>query len=218
MQFFGTGCLAVVIVVLIQVALASLEKPYDLHFVWEHKIIISKSVWVMSIGTVGMTVYLNFHYKIGSLPELILLVILLWGLAVLSVTDFKKKIIPNPFLKLMIAVWIVFVGVYCFIDIEMGLFLLIQSGLGFLISGLLFFMCYLLSKRQLGAGDVKLAMVMGLYLGGEKALNAFLFGTVLCCLYSLVQVVRKKLSWKDGVPMTPFLTLGTWVVLIVISY
>ena len=70
-------------------------------------------------------------------------------------------------------------------------------------------------QRTDGGGDVKLAFVMGLYLTGERIMGALFYGTVLCCIYSIVQLIRKKLTLKNGVPMTPFLFLGTFITLLI---
>ena len=60
----------------------------------------------------------------------------------------------------------------------------------------------------LGAGDVKLALVMGLYLTGEYVVGAVFYGCIASAAYSLVQLARKKLSRKDTIPFVPFLYLG----------
>ena len=73
----------------------------------------------------------------------------------------------------------------------------------------------LLSKGQLGAGDVKLVFVMGLYLPGERIIGAVFYGTLICCVYSVLLLIRKKITRKDGVPMTPFLYLGTIITYII---
>jgi len=54
-----------------------------------------------------------------------------------------------------------------------------------------------------------------LYLTGERIMGALFYGTVLCCIYSIVQLIRKKLTLKNGVPMTPFLFLGTFITLLI---
>ena len=60
----------------------------------------------------------------------------------------------------------------------------------------------------MGAGDVKLALVMGLYLTGEYVVGAVFYGCIASAAYSLVQLARKKLSRKDTIPFVPFLYLG----------
>lgn len=216
MRVFSAICSAALIVIMLQVTLTVLMEKYEMSFVHYHHLIVSKSVLIMSIVTVVMVIFLHvFKWNYYSSTEMILNVIILWGLAVLTVTDHKNQLIPNKLLVLLLIFCVVVVGMDCLIDIESGIYLAGQCILGGIISCIVFFVCYLLSKRQLGAGDVKLAVIMGLYLGGQRALNAFLYGTMVCCIYSLIQVARKKLSWKDGVPLVPFLTLGTWIILLI---
>lgn len=67
---------------------------------------------------------------------------------------------------------------------------------------------YLLSHKNMGAGDVKLVLVMGLYLTGEYVVGAVLYGCIVGAIFSAVQLARKKLSRKDAIPFVPFLYIG----------
>lgn len=216
MQVISAICCAALLVVMLQVTCMLFAEKYEMRFVRYHQLIISKSVLTVSIATVAMVIFLHIvKWNDYSPPEMILNIVILWGLAVFTVTDYKNQFIPNKLIILLFMACVVVVGVSCLIDIENGIYLAGQCIFGGVISGIVFFACYLLSKRRLGAGDVKLAVIMGFYLGGQRALNAFLYGTIVCCIYSLIQVARKKLGWKDGVPLAPFLTLGTWIILLI---
>lgn len=128
---------------------------------------------------------------------------------VIAITDLEQHVIPNKLLLGMLLVWIGMAGSLVFIMPEKGLAYVSASLLGAFVSGMIFLLCYLFSKGQMGAGDVKLATVMGLYLTGDKIIGAVFYGIVLCLLYSLLQLVRKRIGLKDGVPLAPFLYLGT---------
>ena len=203
---------------LIQVALKMLEKNYDLQLVTRKGMIVSRSVVLVSILTVLMIVlFVNLKWTSYELIRIILQILLLWGMAVLTVTDYKKQVIPNHFLLVMLAIWILVVCAGLILDFSTGLFLVAQSMLGAVVGAAIFGICYLLSKKQLGAGDVKLAFVIGLYMMPDCSICAYLIGSVLCCLYSILQVFRKKLGWRDSIPMVPFLTLGVWSALFLIQ-
>lgn len=58
--------------------------------------------------------------------------------------------------------------------------------------------------------------VMGLYLTGQRIMGAIFYGILLCCIYSIVQLCRKKMGFKDGVPLTPFLYAGTFITLLIV--
>ncbi len=151
-----------------------------------------------------------------SIIELSLVFFLVCGMAVLNVIDIEKHIIPNLVLKVMLLFWSVIVGITIILDTGAGITLACQALAGGIMGGTVFFLCYVLSGKRLGAGDVKLVFVMGLYLTGQRIMGALLYGVLLCCIYSIVQLCRKKIGFKDGVPMTPFLYMGTVLAFIIL--
>lgn len=151
-----------------------------------------------------------------SIIELSLVFFLVCGMAVLNVIDIEKHIIPNLVLKVMLLLWSVIVGITIILDTGAGITLACQALAGGIMGGAVFFLCYVLSGKRLGAGDVKLVFVMGLYLTGQRIMGVLLYGVLLCCIYSIVQLCRKKIGFKDGVPMTPFLYMGTVLAFIIL--
>lgn len=177
------------------------------------------SVPVQTVGGItflatGMIAYIRL--PAFSLPAYVLTLLLIWAMSVLAVTDYRRQIIPNRFLLLLLLLWGAVSGVYVILDTGNGIGLFFQALAGAGVGGLTFLLCYLLSGKQVGAGDVKLAFVMGLYLTGQRIIGAIFYGAVLCCAYSLIQVWRKKLGMKDGVPIVPFLYLGVLITLLII--
>lgn len=216
MRIASAICSACLIVVLSQLVLQLLEEKYELQLVKYHQIIISKSALIVTgVSVVVSTIVQLLRWDNFSITEIVLIVLLLIGMSVLVVTDYKKQLVPNVLIRTMIAFWVVIVFVTFILDVNEGIQIVLQGILGAAICGIVFLLCYFLSKKQLGAGDVKLAFILGLYMGAPIALNTFLFGTVLCCVYSLIQVLRKKLGWKDSVPMVPFFMIGLWIVLLI---
>lgn len=90
-----------------------------------------------------------------------------------------------------------------------------MSAAGSLFAGIAFLLCYIISRRQLGGGDVKLAFLLGLYLGGGRIFGAIIYGILCCFVYSVVQLCRRRLGLRDGVPLVPFLYLGTLIIFII---
>lgn len=142
--------------------------------------------------------------------------ILIWGMSVLAVTDYKQCRIPNRFLTALLIIWATSAGTLILFRTEAGVALLVRSLAGGIVGGLIFLLCYFLSKKQLGAGDVKMVFVMGLYLTGERIIGVIFYGALLCCLYSGVQLFRKKIGIKDGVALAPFLYLGVLISLYIL--
>ena len=135
----------------------------------------------------------------------------LWFLYVLSVTDLRQKIVPNRLLLWMGGIFLGLTGISLLGGAEAALKRLILAGIGSAMMGLVFLIAYFLSRRQLGGGDVKLVTLMGLYLTATRIVGAVFYGLLLCAVFSIVQMARKKLDRKDGVPLVPFLFIGTFL-------
>ena len=82
--------------------------------------------------------------------------------------------------------------------------------LGFLI----FFLARIFSRKSVGMGDVKLAAVLGWYLGGSLIWFDIVVSLSLAALYSIVQLILKKLNMKDSIPLAPFFSVGTILILL----
>lgn len=148
--------------------------------------------------------YLNMHF----LMHLMALIITV-SLAVITILDIRKQWVPNFAILLLLGIWAFLFGACALVELRTCVSLLGTSIIGGIVAGAIFLLCYFLSKRQLGAGDVKLVFAMGLYLTGNRIMGAILYGTIFCCIYSVVQLLRKKIGTKDAVPLVPFLFLGT---------
>jgi prepilin signal peptidase PulO-like enzyme (type II secretory pathway) len=138
-------------------------------------------------------------------------------MSVVAYLDFKYHFISNRLLLIFMILWLGILGLEIIIETEVGLQLLFQGLLGAIVGGLIFLLCYLLSRGQLGAGDVKLVFVMGLYLTGYRIIGAIFYAVILCFIYSLILLLSKKIGLKDGVPLAPFLYIGTIIAYLVLS-
>ena len=134
-------------------------------------------------------------------------------LAVLTVTDCLNRKIPNAFLCFFFMFWVMVSSIHMILDAGSGRDLLFSSIKGAIMGGSIFFLCYMIYCRRLGAGDVKLILVLGLYLTEKKIMGTIFCSMVLCCIYFFIQVARKKLDRKDSLPLVPFLFAGTLITL-----
>ncbi len=139
------------------------------------------------------------------------------GMCLLALIDYRLKTVPNRILLVLLGLWAAFVSAAVIYDPETGLARLFVSLAGAIIAGTVFLLCYLISGRQLGGGDVKLSFIMGLYLSGSRIMGAITYGVLLCCAFSVIQLLRKKVSAKDGIPLVPFLYLGTMITMVIIG-
>ena len=58
---------------------------------------------------------------------------------------------------------------------------------------------------------------MGLYLTNARVMGAITYGVLACCVYTVVLLIIKKITLKDGIPLVPFLYLGVLLVMLVVG-
>ncbi len=135
---------------------------------------------------------------------------------VVALTDIDHRIIPNK-----IVIFGLIVGVILDI-VRFGLnikFILIGIAVGF---GFMF-LVFVLSRGQMGMGDVKLAAVMGVFLGWQGTLVALFLAFALGSVYGIILMVFFGKSRKAKIPFGPFMALATviayvWATDIVVWY
>jgi len=123
--------------------------------------------------------------------------------------DLRSRKIPNR-LTLPAGIWALFLGL-----------VLHPSGLpaqavwGLIAGGFLFLFAVIYPKG-LGMGDVKLATVMGLYLG-HSVIVALLLGLLASAIAGLAVIARRGLAEgrKVGLPLAPFLAFGGAVAVLI---
>lgn len=169
--------------------------------------VIEKAVMLLS-----ETALVRIWYALGQKGfedlTFALLYVMLVGMTVFCMTDLWEHVVPNKLLLLLIMVFCIAAGIQVLRDAD-GLLLLLPSiVLGVLFCALCFGMGYVLSRKSMGAGDVKLSLVMGMFLTGEYVVGTVLYGCLIGAAYSVIQLVRKKLSRKDTIPFVPFLYMG----------
>ena len=88
------------------------------------------------------------------------------------------------------------------------------SLIGFILF-VFFLLQYLLSKgRILGAGDVRMGLVIGAMLGLAHGIGAVMLAYVLGALVGVVLLATKRHTMSDTVPFGTFLALATFVMLV----
>ena len=128
-------------------------------------------------------------------------------LIAVSEIDLEHRIIPNRILA-PAAVWGLAAGAVVRTDQLPELLIAGAGAFGFLL------LAALIQPKGMGMGDVKLAGVMGLYLGASVApamLIGFLTGSIVgIAMFARYGVAARKM----GVPFGPFLALGGFVALL----
>jgi prepilin signal peptidase PulO-like enzyme (type II secretory pathway) len=86
--------------------------------------------------------------------------------------------------------------------------------LGAILGGGFFGAQYLLSKGQwIGGGDVRMGIMMGVWLGWQNLLVALFIAYILGAVVAVILLTLKKAQAKTAVPFGTFLAIGTLVAL-----
>lgn len=75
---------------------------------------------------------------------------------------------------------------------------------GAMAAGLALLACYVVSRHQIGAGDVKLLVAVGAYLGVGLTYFVLIGALVGAALYGGVGVLLKRATVKDEIAFAPF--------------
>ena len=156
-----------------------------------------------------------FFSQSSYLFLVILFVFLFSLLIVISVYDFRHKIIPDKLVYLFS--FISFLSI--FVN-QTGIgSIFIHPSLSAILSGpilaLPFALLWLISRgKWMGLGDAKLMLglgwMLGLYLGLSAMVLSFWIGTVVSLIVMLV--LYKKINMKTEIPFAPFLIIGTFII------
>ncbi len=87
---------------------------------------------------------------------------------------------------------------------------------GAILLALVFYLISYIGKliykvESMGMGDVKYAAVIGLLLGWEKGILAFVIAFVSAAVIIVVISLYKKVSSKQRIPFGPFLSIGCFI-------
>ncbi len=121
-------------------------------------------------------------------------------LVVCGVSDWKKREIPTLWLSvmsIMVGGWIL-----CF-----GRNMVISRVLGGLL-GIFFFMISKYTKEAVGYGDSWLILILGIYLGGLKALRVLFLASLMAGVIALLSLWKKKWKKSVSIPFVPFLVVA----------
>ncbi len=143
--------------------------------------------------------------------ELVAFLVLTAMTIALALIDLDTKRLPNALVLPALAVGIVLLAAAAIVRGD------VQALIGAGVGGAGLFLLYLilaLVSGGMGMGDVKLAAVLGLYLGflgwGNLlvgAFAAFLFGGV----FGLVLMLARRAGRKTAIPFGPWMILGAWL-------
>lgn len=124
-------------------------------------------------------------------------------LFLISIIDTRKRIIPNRALAVLLMTQLT---IYFFAD-SPAIKIAEEVLTGFCCS-FVFLTAYIISKKSIGAGDVKLFFVIGFCSDPEDATAVLVISSLCALLFSLVLLLLKKVRLNDTLPFAPFALAG----------
>lgn len=121
--------------------------------------------------------------------------------------DLEHRIIPDRLNLFALGAGVILVALQGTGALEDGL-------LGAILAGGLLLLVALFSRGGMGGGDVKLALVMGLYLGWQKVIVALFFSFLLGAVVGLLWAYATRQNLKTAIPFGPFLAAGSFLAML----
>jgi len=130
----------------------------------------------------------------------------------LAIIDIETHKLPNVIVLPGYAVGVALLGTAALLQGDLVTLGRMAAGAGILFA--FYFIVAIISPRGMGMGDVKLAGVLGLFLGslgwGQLAVGAGA-AFVLGGLFSIILLITRRAGRKSGIPFGPWMLLGAWV-------
>jgi leader peptidase (prepilin peptidase)/N-methyltransferase len=167
---------------------------------------ISVQYPIVELGTAIMVSSLFLHFGLGLAFFYYSLIFCI--LAVVLVYDFYKQLVPEEFVWAALILTIIlswYIG-----GLGIG-----NMFLGGLVGGGFPALLVMLSKEKwMGAGDIKIGLILGMLLGYPVAIFGLFLAFVLGSVVGIAFIAKSKKTLKDSLPFTPFLIAATFLGLI----
>lgn len=173
----------------------------------KNKISIQYPIVELLTGVIYLIIYLIYSLSIQSL----IYIILSSALVIIAFIDLNEQIVPDVISLPGIVIGFIisfFVPYILFPNSALGIF--VGGGI-ILIIGLAGSVIF--KKEAMGGGDVKLAAMIGAFLGWRYVIISLFFGFFLGALAGIILIISKIKSREDTVPFGPFIVLGSLITL-----
>ena len=172
------------------------------------KISIQYPIVELLTGIIYLIIYLIYGLSIQSL----IYIILSSALIIIAFIDLNEMIVPDVISLPGIGVGLIlsfFVPYITFINSVSGV---VVGGGIILIIALVGSMIF--KKEAMGGGDIKLAAMIGAFLGWRYTIISLFLGFFLGALAGIFLILSKIKSREDMVPFGPFIALGSLITLL----
>ncbi|MCK4259803.1 MAG: prepilin peptidase [Halanaerobiales bacterium] len=154
-------------------------------------------------GLTGLIYFLTY-LKFGLTTEGYFMLLFNSALLVVTGIDARHRIIPDSInlpgivIGLIAAIFTIHIS-------------FLNSILGILVGGGIFFLIALITRGGIGGGDIKLMGFIGAFLGVKATLLGIFFGSLIGSIYGVYLIFIRKAGLKTTVPYGPFLATGAFI-------
>jgi leader peptidase (prepilin peptidase)/N-methyltransferase len=127
-------------------------------------------------------------------------------MAVLAIIDYQFHIIPDKIILFSFPFAFLFTGLQGWEFLTAGIFGFLIGGLGMFLIAVIGRIAY--KKDAMGGGDIKLAALLGLFLGWEALLFTLFTAFILMTVIGWIGIAVRKMQRGNEIPMAPFLTVA----------
>lgn len=172
------------------------------------KISIQYPIVELLTGLIYLIIYLVYGLSIQSL----IYIILSSALIIIAFIDLNEQIVPDIISLPGIVIGFILSFLVPYISF-------INSALGVLVGGGIILVIGLVGsaffkKEAMGGGDVKLAAMIGAFLGWRYIIISLFLGFFLGALAGIFLILSKIKSREDVIPFGPFIVLGSFITLL----
>jgi leader peptidase (prepilin peptidase)/N-methyltransferase len=143
--------------------------------------------------------FLGAWAAFGPTPRFVVSAALLAALIAIAAIDLQRQIIPDA---------ITLPGIVAGVLIGVGTGAWLDSVIGVLVGGGIFFVIIFVQPGGMGGGDMKLGAMLGAFLGWKVLLFSLLVAVTVGGVLALALLATGLRGRKDPIPFGPFLALG----------
>ncbi len=147
--------------------------------------------------------YVGIYLIYGFNKDLIIYCALFSILVVVSLIDYSHQIIPNGLVIALLILGLIHLA----FNLDQWLTYLI----GFFAVSLILFIIAIITRGNMGGGDIKLMAAAGLLIGWKYILLALMLASILGSVIGLTLMALKVITRKQMIPFGPFLSAGIFI-------
>src|SRR3989338_7590758 len=171
---------------------------------------ISFQYFFVELLTAVLSVIVVLKFQLT--PEAMGLLVLTWGLIVLSFIDFRHQFLPDAITYCLLWIGLLFSTKHVLISPAAAI---IGAVVGYLFLWIIAKLYFLLRKQEgIGLGDCKMLAMIGTWTGALSLLNVLIFSTITALIISLILICFKKITPARAIPFGPFIAMGGWITLL----